>query len=147
MKKLLFIPILLFVFSCAPSGKKASQIEGTWQLLSGTLIEKGDTVFTDYTKNVRMIKIISPTHFAFFNHDLQQGKDSTAVYFSGGGRYELKGDQYTEHLEYCTDRVWEGHDFSFTITLHQDTLTQQGIERIESAGVDRLNIEKYVRLK
>ena len=123
-------------------------IEGTWKLLSGTLVEKGVSTVTDYTKDKSFIKIINGTHFAFTTHDLDKGKDSAKASFgSGAGTYTLKDSTYTEHLEYCTDRQWEGNDFSFTITINNDTLVQKGVEKIESAGVDRLNIEKYVRLK
>ncbi|MES1219939.1 MAG: hypothetical protein ABUT20_30840, partial [Bacteroidota bacterium] len=46
--------------------KQASlSIEGTWKLVSGTMITKNDTTFTDYTKGQEMIKIINATHFAF----------------------------------------------------------------------------------
>ncbi len=145
-----FISVLLV--SC--EGKKEEQttgtekksIEGTWRLLTGTLIEKGDTTVTDYTKNVSFIKIINDSHFAFVQHDLKNGKDSTAIFSSGAGRYELKDSTYTEHLEYCTAREWEGHDFSFTVAIRADTLVQSGIERIDSLGINRMNIEKYVRV-
>ena len=68
-------------------------------------------------------------------------------FVAGGGRYELAGDNYTEHLEYCSARQWEGNDFVFTVEIKNDTLTQSGIEKIEGTTIDRLNIEKYVRLK
>lgn len=119
---------------------------GTWKLHSGTLIEKGDTITTDYTQNKSFIKIINDTHFAFFMHDLNKGKDSNAAYTSGGGTYILKDSIYTEHLDYCTAREWEGNDFPFTITISNDTLIQKGIEKIESEGINRMNIEKYVRV-
>ena len=122
-------------------------LTGTWKLITGTLIEKGDTVTTDYTKNVSFIKIINDTHFAFLHHDLSKGKDSAAVFSAGGGSYMLSDSLYTEHLEYCSAREWEGHDFPFTMTIMNDTLIQSGIEKIESAGVNRLNIEKYIRVK
>jgi hypothetical protein len=50
-------------------------------------------------------------------------------------------------LEYCSAKEWEGHDFNFTLTIHGDTLTQKGVEKIEAQGIDRMNIEKYVRVK
>jgi hypothetical protein len=127
--------------------EKRLPITGTWKLISGTLIEKGDTTVTWYTKDVSFIKIINDTHFAFLSHDLNKGKDSSAMYSSGGGSYSLKNNQYTEHLEYCNDRQWEGNDFSFTISINKDTLIQTGIEKVADAGVNRLNIEKYVRWK
>jgi hypothetical protein len=94
-----------------------------------------------------MIKVINATHFAFLNHDLKNGKDSTASFSAGGGVYLLEGDQYTEYLEYCNERAWEGHTFQFTVTVKGDTLLQQGIEKIENLGVERLNIERYVKVK
>lgn len=142
--------ITLLLASCAGKVKvepSSPPVAGTWKLISGTLIEKGDTTVTDYTKDLSFIKIINDTHFSFLLHDLKGGKDSTAVFSSGGGKYDLVDNKYTEHLEYCSDRQWEGNDFSFTITISNDTLTQQGIEEVASAGVNRLNIERYVRLK
>ena len=122
-------------------------LEGTWKLISGTLIERGDTTVTDYTGNESMIKIINASHFAFLRHDLNEGQDSTAIFVAGGGAYTLEGDQYTEHLEYCSAREWEGNTFQFTVTLDGDTLTQEGVEKVEELGVERLNVEKYVRIE
>lgn len=119
---------------------------GTWKLLKGTLIEKGNTIVTDYTKDVSFIKIINATHFAFLQHDLGKAKDSASGFAAGGGHYTLKDSSYTEHLEYCSAREWEGHDFTFTISIKGDTLTQSGLEKVEATGVNRMNIEKYVRL-
>ena len=146
-----FILLSIILLSCGTdnqTNKKettSSPLIGTWKLLTGTLIEKGDTVVTDYTKNLSFIKIINNTHFAFLQHDLNKGKDS--VFVAGGGRYSLKDSLYTEHLEYCSAREWEGHDFSFTVSIKNDTLVQQGIEKVETAGVNRINIEKYIRWK
>lgn len=123
-------------------------IEGTWKLISGTLIEKNDTTVTHYGNDTSFIKIINGDHFAFLSHDIKGGKDSATAFFScGGGAYDLKDSNYTEHLEYCNDRQWENHDFSFTITIKNDTLTQQGLEKIDSLGVNRINIERYARMK
>jgi hypothetical protein len=144
--------ISLLLVACNSSVKRESPvieklpIQGTWKLISGTTIEKNDTTITDYTKERSFIKIINATHFAFLGHDLNKGKDS-AFFSSGGGKYELDGTAYTEHLEYCDDRQWEGNDFHFTVSISNDTLVQQGIERIDSIGVNRINIEKYKRLK
>jgi hypothetical protein len=144
--------MILVVFGLACNSKQpekdANQIplEGTWKLLSGTLIEKGDTAVTDYTKNVSFIKIINKTHFSFMKHDLNKGKDSTASFDAGGGTYTLVGNTYTENLEYCNARDWEGNAFKFEISIHNDTLIQKGVEKIEKSGIDRLNIEKYLRV-
>ena len=155
MKIIIVLVLTAFVISSCGSEKPTTTatqagvpIEGTWKLLSGTLIEKGDTTVTDYTQQLSFIKIINASHFAFLNHDVNKGKDSaTASFGAGGGSYILKDSLYTEHLEYCNDRQWEGNDFSFTVTIKNDTLVQTGVEKVESAGVNRLNMERYVRVK
>ena len=140
------ITSLLFT-SCATK-KAPLPIIGTWKLLSGSLIEKGVNTVTDYTGNKQFIKIINDTHFAFMSHDLNKGKDSaTALFSAGGGKYSIKDSIYTEHLEYCNDRQWENNDFQFTVTIKNDTLIQQGVEKVEGTNINRLNIEKYVRMK
>jgi len=148
MKK---IPVILLacllIVSCETRTKTPPVVlSGTWKLISGMLIENGDTTITDYTANVSFVKIINNTSFAFLQHDLNKGKDSTAVFVAGGGSYTLQDSIYTEHLEYCSDRAWEGNDFTFIVTVKDDTLVQQGVEKVESEGIDRLNVETYVRL-
>ena len=127
-----------------PETSDAINLKGTWKLLTGTLIEKGDTAVTDYTKDRSFIKIINDSHFAFLSHTLR--KDTTD-FSGGGGSYILMGNKYTEHLEYCNAKEWEGHDFTFTVTITNDTLVQSGVEKIEAQGIDRMNIEKYIRHK
>lgn len=148
MRSLLFLLSVLIV-SCGQQQKEAEPltalpIQGTWKLLTGTIIEKGDTSVTDYTKGRSFIKIINDSHFSFLHHTLR--KDTTD-FSAGGGSYSLTGNNYTEHLEYCSAKEWEGHDFSFTVTITGDTLVQTGVEKIEAQGIDRINTEKYVRVK
>jgi len=146
----LFLVFLSIMLSCTEKSKKEPEtsdtisVKGTWKLLTGTLIEKGDTVVTDYTTGKSFIKIINDSHFAFLSHTLR--KDTTD-FSAGGGRYTLTGNNYTEHLEYCNAKEWEGHDFTFTVTITNDTLIQSGVEKIEGQGIDRINIEKYIRYK
>ena len=148
MRKLLLIACPAIIISCSQQEKKEEAktlaLQGTWKLITATLVEKGDTTTTDYTKDRSFIKIINDSHFSFLHHSLR--KDTTD-FSAGGGRYEISGNSYTEHLEYCSAKEWEGHDFKFTMTLNGDTLTQQGVEKIEAQGIDRMNIEKYVKVK
>jgi hypothetical protein len=152
-KQLAFTVACVILLSCNTSvqnnesGQATLPIAGTWKLLTGTLIEKGDTTVTDYTTGKEFIKIINDSHFAFLDHDLNKGKDSAAEFSSGGGDYTLKDSLYTENLVYCNDRQWEGNEFHFTVTIKNDTLVQQGVEKIDSLGVNRINTERYVRVK
>lgn len=154
MKNASLLALIFLSFSCSKktetpvSDAKPNPMLGTWRLLAGTTVEKGDSTVTDYTQKQSFVKIINETHFAFLLHDLQNGKDSTtAVFAAGGGTYTLSDSTYTEHLEYCSDRAWEGHDFPFTVKISGDTLVQRGVEKVEKEGIERLNIERYVRVK
>lgn len=148
--KIIYLPItLLFLLqlSCSSPMKSPLPIVGTWQLVSGTTITSGDSSTTDYTTESSMIKIINDSHFAFLKHDLNSPKDSSNNFGAGGGSYTLTGDTYTEHLDYYGDRNWEGNTFKFTVSISNDTLIQKGREKVESEGIDREIIERYVRVK
>jgi hypothetical protein len=136
--------------ACAPQATHqpptALPLVGTWKLIRATHIEKGDTVVIDKTKGVSFIKIINDTHFAFLQHGLSKAS-SSADFVAGGGRYTLADSLYIEQLEYCSAREWEGNAFAFTVTIQGDTLVQRGLEKVISAGVNRVNIEQYVRLQ
>lgn len=146
MKCSCVVLLLTALYSCQSSSSAEPPIQGTWHLQSGTAITKNDTVVTDYTKGQKMLKIINESHFAFLRHDLSKGKD-TAIYDGGGGIYTLDGNKYTELLEYCSARDWEGRSFEFTITINKDTLVQTGVEKLADLGIDRVITEKYIRVK
>lgn len=149
MRNILMLLAVLSLLSCSnreDSGKDLNlDIQGTWQLLSATTIEKGKSQTTDYSGKLKMIKIFNHSHFAFLRHSLD-AKDSTN-FDAGGGTFVLDKDDYTEHLEYYKDKNWEGKTFKFKLAIHQDTLIQKGIEKVEKAGVDRVIIEKYIKVK
>jgi hypothetical protein len=150
-----FLPVLaltMVIFSCNVEVKNEKEatgaLEGTWELLSETKIENGDTTFTPAASTQKMIKILNATHFSFVRHDLNHGKDSTTASFvAGAGTYTLKDSSYSENLEYCNAREWEGHAFNFTVKVENDTLVQKGVERLENLGIDRIIIEKYARVR
>jgi len=154
MKNLLFIAFSCLLFSCSNCEKECASATkenphiGSWQLLSSDYIKK-DTTISNIVAGQTMIKIITPTHFAFFSHDTIKGVDSTAMYMSGGGTYRFKKDKYVENLEYCTARQWEKHSFEFDLEIKGDTLIQTGIEELEDLGLGEENmllVEKYLRI-
>jgi hypothetical protein len=147
ISKIISILILILAISACNSNKEQNTIEGTWRLVSSTATQK-DSTFSTFNPKTKMIKILNDSHFAFFNHDLDNGKDSTTAVFSGGGgSYTLKDSVYTESLDYFNNRQWENNKFEFVVKIKNDTLIQKGIEKVEKLGVDRIIIEKYVREK
>jgi hypothetical protein len=141
-----FIAFVLLVSCESKKETTTIPLTGTWRLISAETTEK-DSTFSTFNPKTKMNKIINDTHFAFFNHDLNNGKDSTAVFFGGGGKYTLKDSIYTENLEFFNNRQWENGKFEFTVKIKNDTLTQKGIEKVEKLGIDRIITEKYVREK
>lgn len=139
------LPLLTCLFFLACQHSSSVPIQGTWRLVSAMQIANGVSSLTAADSATGMIKIISNSHFAFLKHDLHTPRDSANHFDAGGGTYTLKGDQYTETLEYYGDRHWEGHSFTFTVSLHGDTLVQRGMEKVEGTGIDREIIERYVR--
>jgi hypothetical protein len=94
---------------------KKSQLDGTWELISGQPLPKG----------ARDIKIISEGHFIFVAYDTEQGKPL----YTGGGTYILNGNSYTEHMDFASDQISAGligKDQSFTIKVDGDMFTQTG---------------------
>jgi hypothetical protein len=138
----------LLLSACTQPAPPPSPIIGTWQLLTHTEITKGvSAAVTDYTKDMKMIKIINGSHFAFLNHTINTQKDSSNKFDAGGGAYTLAGDKYTEHLDYYKDKNWEGKSFDFTISFSGDTLIQKGLEKVDKENINRIIIEKYLRVK
>ena len=155
MKLILFCLLAALLYSSckenthAGEPKDATQIQGTWKLVSNIMITKGDTVIAYPVKGKEelMLKMYTDSHFSFFTHDTKQGKTKDSVFTAGAGTYKLHGEDYSEHLEFCNLREWENHDFNFKLTVVEDTLVQRGVERIDSLNVNREIIETYVRLK
>jgi hypothetical protein len=135
--------------ACKPTSEQPSnKLVGSWQLLSSVYIKK-DTIIHNDLPGTSMIKILNDTHFAFMQHTMNR-TDTTGIFGGGGGTYTLKDNQYTEHLEYCSARAYEGNDFEFTIEFHGDTLVQSGIEKLKEIGAGEENmqlVEKYLRIK
>src|SRR5215831_1431942 len=129
MKYFIMPSLVFFLLACndrtAKEEKSPIPLIGTWQLVIGITVTKGDSIVTDYTKGQQMIKIINDTHFAFLKHDVNTPKDSSLHFDAGGGRYTLQGNHYTEHLDFYNDRNWEGKTFQFNVTINGDTLTQK----------------------
>ncbi len=132
--KIAFVLIVTTLISCGGNTKrdlsKLSQIPivGTWQLITGTHIEKGDTVVTDTQKKYLSLKSSTILILLFCSMILVKGRILQLPFFTCGGSYSLNDSLYTENLEYCSAREWEGNDFSFQIAIKNDTLIQSGVD-------------------
>ena len=97
------------------SHAKKSQLDGTWELVSGQPLPEG----------ARDIKIISGGHFIFIAYDTEKGKPL----YTGGGTYILNGSSYAEHIDFASDEISAGlvgKDQPFTVKMDGDTFSQTG---------------------
>ncbi|PYF72578.1 hypothetical protein [Pedobacter nutrimenti] len=145
-------PLLLLLAACngkqpAEKEKTKSLLSGTWKLISAQTIKGKDTLLTYPVPGQQMIKMFNESHFSFVKHDLNKGKGPNAVFDSGAGTYTLSGEDYQEHLTFCSYRDWENRDFKFKLQFKNDTLIQKGIEKIDSLKVNHEIIEVYTRIR
>ncbi len=145
--KLLFIIAAgMLTVQCAeeikPEPSKTSPIEGTWKLTYAE-IRENDSVQVKDLSSTDFVKIINKSHFAFFNQERGTDKNFTA----GAGTYEFDGSSYVENLDFINYLDYRGHSFSFEVEIREDSLIQQGQEKIEESGINRYILEKYVRVK
>ncbi|MEH3112500.1 lipocalin family protein [Pedobacter terrae] len=149
MRDILMLLAILSLFACKNKDENKKDfvldVQGTWQLVSATTLENGTSQTTDYSGKLKMIKLFNHTHFAFLKHS-HDPKDSSS-FDAGGGTFSLNGNDYIETLEYYKDKDWEGKTFKFKLAIQNDTLVQKGIEKVEKAGVDRVIIEKYIKIQ
>jgi|WetSurSiteA1Bulk_404760.scaffolds.fasta_scaffold44961_3 hypothetical protein len=106
MKKTLFkvsvaaLALALLTISAVPgtaskSKKQTVSVEGTWQLVSYKY-GSAQSGFTDCPEGSTRIKEINKTHFIWVHY----GTTSGIITKSGGGRYTLVGNTYTEFIEF-----------------------------------------------
>jgi hypothetical protein len=121
MKKVLLVfaialtAVFLALSQTNGSHAKKSQLDGTWELVSGQPLPQG----------ARDIKIISGGHFIFVAYDTEKGKPI----YTGGGTYILNGSSYAEHIDFASDEISAGlvgKDQPFTVKVDADTFTQTG---------------------
>jgi hypothetical protein len=94
---------------------------GTWKLISA----KYDGQENDLPKTSPTIKHVTPAGFVFLSYDKDTGKMSRA----GGGTYTLKGETYTETIEYGMGDDFEAiknASHSFTCKIDGDKWRHDG---------------------
>ena len=109
--KSLLLSLLLLV--AASTYAQKSSLVGTWKLVSSKTT-MNDSTTTNDNKGETM-KIITPTHFALLSRDA----DSTLQY-AGGGRVTMDNRNYTETIEYFSDKSMLNQKAVFTYKMEGD---------------------------
>jgi len=139
--------ISIIFLSCNPNEKQHRKIAGAWSLVYYKSYAK-DTVIGVYVgKNVigSQIKVWSDEHFVFVGRFKVNEKQSDNF---GGGTYTLEGSQYTETIDYHTNKQWLGKQYKMLIEIKGDTLMQTWpVSNMWNVDKSNYTIEKYVRIK
>ena len=147
------IIIMFFVTLLGCDTEKKNPIEGTWELVSAKYTS-GDTTSEYSQKDIRMIKIITKSHFTFLNQKVdrskftQMGNDTETLlaartFDAGGGTYKLDGDTYTENIQFMLTPNFVGLSIPFKVKVENNQLIQSGLLPIKSAGLGDHDVELY----
>lgn len=103
----------------------ATPVEGTWEMVSQTIVYP-DSVVDRGATLARSFKILNSTHFAFGRQVIVDGVLQDEVY-GGGGRYDLIGDTlYVEHIEFHSSHDLVGVSIEFRARIDGDTWYHDG---------------------
>ena len=102
--------------------KDSAPIQGTWQLVSYKY-GAASSSFSDCSENIRHIKVINETHFIWVIFDTL----SRRVVSSAGGSYTLKGNTYTESIDFGLEMdPYLKNKCPYTVKVEEDMLFQSG---------------------
>jgi len=97
MKLIFLISAFLLSFSSLSVAQNKTSLAGTWKVISGTM-KIGDTT-TPYDLNkMESMKIVTPTHFAVF----AKNKEDGTLQHAAAGKIIVSGNNYTEIINYMT---------------------------------------------
>lgn len=148
------------VESASATSDASISLKGEWVLVDAQFTRDGKTV-SWFDPSYKMIKMFTDSHFAYLAS--KSGRDRVAShnptddvkiksygqFSAGGGRYSLTGNQYVEHVEFCSVANYEGMSIAFKVSLDGDTLIQEGTYPMVALGFgdkDGYLVETYKRL-
>ncbi len=97
MKTLLF-SFVLVALNCNGVQQAKNSIEGTWELVNGTSIERDSTLVRPLSPHWKSIKMIDKNYYV----TIWQDTTASGIYSSGfnGGKYVFEKGVYTEQFEF-----------------------------------------------
>ena len=128
MKVIAILLVLVFSMALVVAPKK-SPLEGTWKFVSSKDISSDKTVTNDGSKS-DTIKIFTPTHVTYFS----MSADKKQFVAGGVARLEMKGNRYTETIEYTSLLENLGKMNQYEYRIEGDKLYQSGVAWNGSKG-------------
>ena len=128
--RILLAAAVAVVASMPVAPQSSCKVEGVWELVSGSADGKA------YPAGARQMKIITKGHFAVLwsapgvPKVLMTPADSLAAFRGvggGAGTYTVKGNTYTEKIDYFSDPAYAGKAIPFTCRTEGDRFYQSGL--------------------
>ncbi len=135
--------VLMIIGGCA--SEKPSPMEGVWQLAFEYDIS-GNHTTTIYpgTSEGSEMKIWSGNQFTFFGMFVE---DSIYTPVYGGGTFTLKGNSYTEFVQYHSAPEYQDQTVTLSLEIKNDTLIQIWPVDVNGQGLESgYFMEKWVKV-
>ena len=111
--------LVFLLFSVVVSYAQNNALVGTWKLVSGKASNADSTV--TYGATGEAIKIITPTRFSVMSKDATGNTSHFA-----GGRVRMDGSNYTEILDYSSDKSMLNNNVVFTYKIEGNKCSVKG---------------------
>ncbi len=138
LKSLILLAVVFTLFSF--TGSK-SKLNGTWKLISQELVRNGKSnVAIQDEANSGHLKTWSDEYFMFVGSVVNGNQIQHSF---GGGTYDLKGNVYTEEIQYHNLSAFRGRTVQQILEIKGDTLYQIfPFGNVENYDKNNCNIEK-----
>jgi len=141
----LSLVIIMVFVSCTP--KKATSIDGAWQLIQTQNVANGKTETTYPGVLVGSeYKTWAGKNFMFVG---RWTENSTITDNYGFGTYSLEGNDYSETILYHFNKPYEGKTIRMKLEFKNDTIFQiyHRLDTLGNPDEKVYSVEKYVRSK
>jgi hypothetical protein len=107
--------LLLGSGGAAPAGELPGPLDGAWEMVRGQQTRADGSVVEITRDDRQALKIIGSGHFVYISQD---GPD--AFHGAHGGRCEIDGSEYTEHVDHASLGQMRGQSYTFEFRLEGD---------------------------
>ncbi len=116
MRTLIAACVLMLVLgSAALAGESPGPLDGAWEMVRGKQTRADGSVVEIARSDRQGLKIIGTGHFVYISQDGPE-----VFHGAHGGRCEIDGNEYTEHVDYASLEHMRGQSYTFEFRLEGD---------------------------
>ena len=107
--------LLLVSGGAALAGELPGPLDGAWEMVRGKQTRADGSVVEITREDRQALKIIGTGHFVYISQDGPE-----AFHGAHGGRCEIDGNEYTEHVDHAFLEEMRGQSYTFEFRLEGD---------------------------